>query len=200
MERNKGLSAEWDGFKVARDCMQRVYLTCAYEDRNEVKRHNAKWDAFLKRWYIVSLPGVSLSKFEDWIGLDDKVARYLHCPFEEKDDAKSLGAVFDSKERMWFIPSSLPESNFEKWLEPAPHKHHRDKQTSLEDNKRDSKRAKETAMCLVPTCRNVISCADHEDVSVMKPIGFPYIHAKLLSTRVFCDMCAARQAHAIAGM
>ena len=44
---------------------------------------------------------------------------YLDVPFKEKDEAKSLGARWDRRERSWFIPADADSSPFEKWLNKA---------------------------------------------------------------------------------
>lgn len=40
---------------------------------------------------------------------------YINCPFSDKDEAKSLGAKWDVKEKRWWIPHEL-QNQFEKWL------------------------------------------------------------------------------------
>lgn len=43
---------------------------------------------------------------------------YIHCPYEEKDAAKALGARWDVSKRMWYVPDSLDISLFKQWLNP----------------------------------------------------------------------------------
>lgn len=55
--------------------------------------------------------------------LDDpkaRVAVYLYVPFAEKDEAKKLGARWNYKRRMWYIPKGTKISPFAKWLESTP--------------------------------------------------------------------------------
>ncbi len=40
----------------------------------------------------------------------------LNVPYAEKDQAKALGARWDSEHRTWYIPAGLPQSTFAKWL------------------------------------------------------------------------------------
>jgi ribonuclease HI len=40
---------------------------------------------------------------------------YINCPYSDKDEAKSLGAKWDIKEKKWYITSELQDL-FEKWL------------------------------------------------------------------------------------
>ena len=41
---------------------------------------------------------------------------YLQVPFKEKNEAKSLGARWDRRERSWFIPADIDLKPFNKWL------------------------------------------------------------------------------------
>ena len=43
----------------------------------------------------------------------------LECPFHEKDEAKALGAQWDSEQRFWFVPPGLSLDNFTRWLPSA---------------------------------------------------------------------------------
>lgn len=50
---------------------------------------------------------------------------FLNCPFEDKDEAKSLGARWDSDEKKWYITDEMDGQPFVQWLEtsdPAPKK------------------------------------------------------------------------------
>ncbi len=46
----------------------------------------------------------------------------LKVPFNEKDQAKSLGARWNAESKLWFIPQGLEVAAFQKWLinSPAP--------------------------------------------------------------------------------
>ena len=39
----------------------------------------------------------------------------LNCPFEEKDEAKELGAKWDATAGCWYVPSGQPLEPFNKW-------------------------------------------------------------------------------------
>jgi hypothetical protein len=43
----------------------------------------------------------------------------LQVPFTEKDDAKQLGARWDSRQRTWYVPEGADPTPFEKWLPEA---------------------------------------------------------------------------------
>jgi hypothetical protein len=42
----------------------------------------------------------------------------LLVPFEEKDEAKGLGARWDQARKLWYVPAGLAVAPFEKWLPP----------------------------------------------------------------------------------
>lgn len=41
--------------------------------------------------------------------------KYIICPYQDKDEAKALGAKFDWQSKMWFIPNGMDETKFSKW-------------------------------------------------------------------------------------
>src|SRR6185312_9060202 len=45
---------------------------------------------------------------------------YLYVPFEERDQARELGAQWDADGKCWFIDSVLDPAPFDRWLETAP--------------------------------------------------------------------------------
>ncbi len=45
---------------------------------------------------------------------------YLNVPFEEKNQAKSLGARWDLDKRAWWIDSSANKEQFSRWLKSKP--------------------------------------------------------------------------------
>jgi hypothetical protein len=44
---------------------------------------------------------------------------FLICPFEEKDEAKALGAKWDWATKLWYITADLDFTTFAKWLPPG---------------------------------------------------------------------------------
>jgi Domain of unknown function (DUF5710) len=44
----------------------------------------------------------------------------LKVPFNEKDQAKSLGARWNANAKLWYVPQGLDAAPFEKWLSSAP--------------------------------------------------------------------------------
>lgn len=48
----------------------------------------------------------------------------LKVPFNEKDQAKGLGARWNAELKLWYVPEGVDSAPFEKWLSntPAPEK------------------------------------------------------------------------------
>ncbi|MAO55941.1 MAG: hypothetical protein CMM61_09595 [Rhodospirillaceae bacterium] len=44
-----------------------------------------------------------------------KAKTYIAVPFEEKDEAKALGARWDRKEKSWYVPAGIDATAFAKW-------------------------------------------------------------------------------------
>jgi Domain of unknown function (DUF5710) len=44
----------------------------------------------------------------------------LKVPFNEKDQAKSLGARWNAEAKLWYVPQGIDAAPFEKWLSSAP--------------------------------------------------------------------------------
>lgn len=47
---------------------------------------------------------------------DEGDTRWLRVPFDEKDEAKALGARWSGLVKKWYIPAGLPDAPFERWL------------------------------------------------------------------------------------
>ena len=49
---------------------------------------------------------------------------FLNCPFDDKDECKSLGGKWDGDARKWYITDDMEAAPFEKWIQgdtsPAP--------------------------------------------------------------------------------
>lgn len=54
---------------------------------------------------------------------------YLFVPFKDKEKVKSLGAIWDDKEKKWFAPKSLDKNIFSQWLYS-----HQNKEFSFDEN------------------------------------------------------------------
>lgn len=47
-----------------------------------------------------------------------RIRNYIFVPFNEKDEAKKLGALWDNKNKKFYIPAYLESNIFSKWLTP----------------------------------------------------------------------------------
>lgn len=47
-----------------------------------------------------------------------RIRNYIFVPFDEKDEAKKLGALWDNKNKQFYVPSYLEKNIFSKWLTP----------------------------------------------------------------------------------
>ena len=90
----------------------RVYLSVPFDDKEEVKKRGARWDADAKKWYVGEFS--PLKDFEQWQTMKD--VQYLKVPFAEKDEVKALGARWENDKKLWYVPSSSA-SLFEKWID-----------------------------------------------------------------------------------
>ncbi len=45
---------------------------------------------------------------------------FINVPFNEKDEAKALGAAWDGGKRSWYIPPNVDQAPFSKWANPQP--------------------------------------------------------------------------------
>ena len=43
----------------------------------------------------------------------------LKVPFNEKDQAKSLGARWNAEAKLWYVPQGVDAAPFEKWVSSA---------------------------------------------------------------------------------
>ncbi len=95
-----------------------TYLNVPYEDRDKVKLLGARFDGNKKMWYVPK--GKSLEPFGDYIfngGKHTNVKKiFLKVPFDDKDEAKSLGARWDNDKKQWFIMSIMDQSKFKRWM------------------------------------------------------------------------------------
>lgn len=103
-----------------------VYVQIPYADRAQAKMLGAKWDKEEKSWYIP--PGVNQEPFRKW--LDSAISQaqkvttnnpakektFINVPFQEKNDARALGARWDREQKSWYIPECVNTALFERWM------------------------------------------------------------------------------------
>jgi phage/plasmid primase-like uncharacterized protein len=110
-----------------------TFINVPFNEKDEAKAFGAKWNVEARSWFVPK--GLDLSKFNKWLTveqqepkIDNKVSKsnitnklYLDVPFNEKDEAKSLGAKFDFKFKKWFIAADCPDLKpFERWVTKDP--------------------------------------------------------------------------------
>ena len=95
-----------------------TYLSVPFEDKDAVKMLGARWDGNKKAWYVPA--GKSLDPFTKWISGGKAVKSvkkvYLSVPFDEKDEAKGLGARWDGDKKQWYVMSNANLGAFQKWI------------------------------------------------------------------------------------
>jgi hypothetical protein len=64
--------------------------------------------------------------------------RYLMVPFEEKEEAKRLGAQWDSEVKRWYIPDTRDTAQFEQWIPKSPPKRQYPTEVPLPEKNPDS--------------------------------------------------------------
>lgn len=110
--------------------MQKIFLSCPFDDKEECKSLGGKWDAESRSWFITS--NLDIEKFEKWIvpgaiakakDSEDNGRTYLNVPFKEKDACKEMGGYWDAELMLWFVPAELDTEPFEKWFFEKPSEH-----------------------------------------------------------------------------
>ena len=94
--------------------MQKIFLNCPFDDKEECKSLGGKWDAESRSWFITS--NLDIEKFEKWIvpgaiakanDSEDNGRTYLNVPFDEKEACKEMGGYWEQKKR-WFLRKVWP--------------------------------------------------------------------------------------------
>ena len=100
-------------FKVNAEC----YLNVPFEEKEKVQKLGAWFDGERKAWYVPK--GKDTAPFEKWRieGVPKKPGKniYIYVPYDEKDDAKKLGARWDKEKKLFYIPGTIDPKPFEKW-------------------------------------------------------------------------------------
>eukprot|EP01039_Chlorochromonas_danica_P003086 gene3086-3374_t len=109
---------------------QKVYLNVPFAEKAEAKQMGARWDTTCKSWYAYA---DDLRLLERWpVNLDpnkrllnmksNEVTKkvFLQVPFEEKDEAKALGAKYDMETKKWYAPNA-EASLLSRWGPSASH-------------------------------------------------------------------------------
>ena len=106
---------------------ERIYLNCPYDDKDECKSLGGRWDSDERKWYITV--EMDAEPFDQWMidveaprpranapSNDEGKKTYLNCPFDDKEECKSLGGRWDGDAKKWYVPAGEDTSPFSKWL------------------------------------------------------------------------------------
>ena len=94
-----------------------TYINVPFEDKDKVKLFGARFDSVKKMWYVPK--GMSLANFAPYLfeGKCTSIKKvYLFVPYDDKDEAKSLGARWDNDKKQWYITNTHDKNKFSKWL------------------------------------------------------------------------------------
>ena len=105
----------------------RIYLTVPFAEKDRVKALGARWDADRKAWF--TLAGRDNGLLQQWVDAPTKDApapvpaaraeegrQVLEVPFSDKENAKALGARWDTAARAWYVPAGVDRTPFAAWL------------------------------------------------------------------------------------
>ena len=106
---------------------ERIYLNCPYDDKDECKSLGGRWDGDVRKWYITD--EMASEPFAQWMDGSEPSASagkpqseeegertYLNCPFDDKEECKTLGGRWDGDVKKWYVPAGKDISAFTKWL------------------------------------------------------------------------------------
>ena len=97
----------------------RLYLDVPFHEKNDAKKLGAKWDQDARKWYAPE--PVSSQLVSTWgPGAPPRpkkrtVKLYLDVPFEDKDEAKLLGARWDRNAVKWYTQPNMNPILLRKW-------------------------------------------------------------------------------------
>lgn len=120
----------------------RDYLNVPREEKDEAKALGAKWDKWQKAWYVEK--GTDLEPFAKWGKLDlnerqqkqenaaeqsqsaeqeqkaeqniAETKTYIAVSWDDKDEAKKLGAKWDGQNKSWYVEKGQDLMPFKEWL------------------------------------------------------------------------------------
>lgn len=116
---------------------EKTELAADFPERRVATALGALYNPVKSKFYI--LPGMDENKFARWIPKEQAVTRtkepeapkkssaaakpqakreitVLRVPYQEKDEAKKLGALFDVQKKAWIVPGNIDPAPFRKWL------------------------------------------------------------------------------------
>ena len=88
-----------------------IYLNVGFKDKDEAKKLGAKWDANAKKWYAINNDKELIERWgvkkpiKNIIENNKLVNKKIYLSyvfFQDKDDAKKLGAKWDNDKKSWY--------------------------------------------------------------------------------------------------
>ncbi|MFZ6801872.1 DUF5710 domain-containing protein [Undibacterium sp. Di24W] len=77
---------------------------------------NPKPSQFLLDIDIQAAKRFSKEAFRSLGGAVTQGAIPLKVPFREKEDAKKLGALYNGRQKIWYVPGGVDPSPFKRWF------------------------------------------------------------------------------------
>ena len=95
-----------------------TYLSVPFNENKEASQLGARFDPQKKCWYVPT--GKDLGLFSRWMSGTKAVKSvkklYLSVPYDDKDKAKKLGAIWDPDKKKWYVMSNSNTEPFKQWL------------------------------------------------------------------------------------
>ena len=104
---------------------ERIWLDVPFIEKNEVKALGGRWDRQAKSWYIG--PNGDREKLARWIKqegtaveqrpqIESAEREYLAVPYDDRAQAKALGAKWDKQAKSWYIGPDGDREKLARWL------------------------------------------------------------------------------------
>lgn len=100
-----------------KEVTKQYYINVPFKEKEEAKSLGAKWDGKERSWYVPE--GIDKELFNKWTqkAVDTKKDKiYLAVPYEERAEAKKLGAKWDKSEKSWYADKTADINALKKWL------------------------------------------------------------------------------------
>lgn len=100
----------------------RQYICVPFKENGEAKQLGARWDRKQRSWYVPA--GMDMSLFGKWVHEPAAIAgdqpvhegrQYLAVPYEERNAAKSAGALWDKAAKSWYVGPHADMEKLERW-------------------------------------------------------------------------------------
>ena len=82
----------------------KYYIHVPYAQKDEAKQNKApgvQWCPEVKKWYVTDSENILLEKYQ---------MLYLNVKYDDKDEAKSLGCMYDSTLKQWYTTPNNDEA------------------------------------------------------------------------------------------